>query len=970
MESSRTAKGRVRRPFARLVGIGVAAAMAIALLPGVAAAVAYPNVTVVPSTTTAVPGQAVKFQAANFTAALTSTDVTHASDMTWTMSGPAAGSCVTGTGANAAYEICTPTAIGLWVVIATQTGPPLLTGVATIVVSAPVPGAVVSFDVNMSAHFGTPVKNAPYSETLGVADTVKVCAVDAIDLTVPGYTGTVRFTSSDPLAVLPADYTFTAADAGCHTFSVTFGSMFNQSLTVNDTLTPLGFATAIWGSTMVDVSLNNSFLYQPLAAPVRLLDTRSGNGLSGVFTANTPRAFLIAGRGGIPWCAKAVTGNLTVTDETSGWAVYLGPDPQAAPTSSSINFTKGQVVANSLTVALSATGYLNATYISTAGQTTNLVFDATGYYGCADSDLYFHALTPTRVLDTRNNNGFAGKLTANMPVTFPVADVGGVPHSAVAVTGNLTVTGASSGWAIYLGATAQAAPTSSTLNFVTGQVLANGVTVGLGHDGTLSATFISTPGNTTDLVFDVTGYYNNNRHDDGMEFVPVAPVRILDTRVGGSPLQANAPLPFQVTGVHAIPLEAGAVTGNVTVTDETSGWALYVGPFPVAAPTTSNINFVKGDIRANGMTAGVHQHYPWPAGENGFLNATYVSNAGNTTNMVFDLTGYFVETDLVTKVTPTLITVPSPAVSVGNNIWDTVNFFGANNPTGTVIFHLYGPANPTCIGAGSTDSQTVHDGLSATSSTFVATAPGTYHWIAEYLGDVNNNAVMTACGEPVTIWAMANPSLSTVPSPASGPIGTVLNDTATLTGGSSPTGTIVFALYLGTCTPAHLLLAQAATVSSAAASTSIGYTTTVVGTYHWAAYYSGDAHNNSDVTGCGEPVVIAHTPTIVTNASAGGSIGAAITVTDTATLTGAFGTPTGNVVFDLYGPLDTTCAATPIAHYATNTLVAGVVTSPAFAPTLITAGAGTYHWIARYSGDANYIPLNSACSVEPVVIVP
>jgi hypothetical protein len=31
--------------------------------------------------------------------------------------------------------------------------------------------------------------------------------------------------------------------------------------------------------------------------------------------------------------------------------------------------------------------------------------------------------------------------------------------------------------------------------------------VSLGSDGSLSATFMSVPGNTTDLVFDVTGYF-------------------------------------------------------------------------------------------------------------------------------------------------------------------------------------------------------------------------------------------------------------------------------------------------------------------------------------------------------------------------------------------------------------------------------------------------------------------------------
>ena len=44
-------------------------------------------------------------------------------------------------------------------------------------------------------------------------------ARDVADNVVPGYTGTIQFTSSDGLATLSADYTFTAGDGGSHTFS-------------------------------------------------------------------------------------------------------------------------------------------------------------------------------------------------------------------------------------------------------------------------------------------------------------------------------------------------------------------------------------------------------------------------------------------------------------------------------------------------------------------------------------------------------------------------------------------------------------------------------------------------------------------------------------------------------------------------------------------------------------------------------
>jgi uncharacterized repeat protein (TIGR01451 family) len=52
--------------------------------------------------------------------------------------------------------------------------------------------------------------------------------------TLTGYVGTVHFTSSDALAILPADYTFTAADAGTHTFPITLKTLGNQTITVTD----------------------------------------------------------------------------------------------------------------------------------------------------------------------------------------------------------------------------------------------------------------------------------------------------------------------------------------------------------------------------------------------------------------------------------------------------------------------------------------------------------------------------------------------------------------------------------------------------------------------------------------------------------------------------------------------------------------------------------------------------------------
>jgi hypothetical protein len=58
--------------------------------------------------------------------------------------------------------------------------------------------------------------------TAGAPVNVTVTAVDAANARVAGYTGTVKLTSDDANATLPADFTFTAANAGSITVPVTF----------------------------------------------------------------------------------------------------------------------------------------------------------------------------------------------------------------------------------------------------------------------------------------------------------------------------------------------------------------------------------------------------------------------------------------------------------------------------------------------------------------------------------------------------------------------------------------------------------------------------------------------------------------------------------------------------------------------------------------------------------------------------
>jgi hypothetical protein len=76
--------------------------------------------------------------------------------------------------------------------------------------------------------------SAPTSATAGVATTFTVTVRDTIGQVATGYTGTIYFRSSDVQAGLPASYTFTAADAGKHTFTATLKTAGSQSISVID----------------------------------------------------------------------------------------------------------------------------------------------------------------------------------------------------------------------------------------------------------------------------------------------------------------------------------------------------------------------------------------------------------------------------------------------------------------------------------------------------------------------------------------------------------------------------------------------------------------------------------------------------------------------------------------------------------------------------------------------------------------
>jgi N-acetylneuraminic acid mutarotase len=107
---------------------------------------------------------------------------------------------------------------------------------------------------------------APAGATSGTPFNLTISAVDRYGNTATSYTGTVHFGSTDPQgASLPEDYTFTAADAGVHTFAAraTLFTAGSQTVMVSGTGLPAG-AVSAWqgeGNTLDSVGGHNGTLH-------------------------------------------------------------------------------------------------------------------------------------------------------------------------------------------------------------------------------------------------------------------------------------------------------------------------------------------------------------------------------------------------------------------------------------------------------------------------------------------------------------------------------------------------------------------------------------------------------------------------------------------------------------------------------------------------------------------------------------
>ena len=349
--------------------------------------------------------------------------------------------------------------------------------------------------------------------------------------------------------------------------------------------------------------------FHPLV-PSRILDTRDGTGgvLAKPIGAGSTLTVQVAGRGGVPATGvSAVVLNATVTDTTGSSFLTIWPDECPQPQVSNLNWTPGMTVPNLVVVALGDSGQLNLFNLS---GNADVVFDLAGWVGDGSNSTgaegLFNALTPSRLLDTRNGQGPIGQMET---INIQVAGTGGVPASGVSsVVLNVTVTNPTVPSYLTVWPVGAQRPLASTLNFVGGQTVPNRVVVEVGSGGQVS--FFNFLG-STDLVVDVDGWFTDSSNPSGgAAMIAQRPVRVFDTRPGFTgPPPGKMPLGPGGTATINTSIDGTggppAVVANVTATDPTASGYLTLYPDTASRPLASDLNFVPGQTIANLTVVGI-----------------------------------------------------------------------------------------------------------------------------------------------------------------------------------------------------------------------------------------------------------------------------------------------------------------------------------------------------------------------------
>ena len=328
--------------------------------------------------------------------------------------------------------------------------------------------------------------------------------------------------------------------------------------------------------------------------PTRIADTRVGLGISGSLQHRASRSLAVVDRRpgdpqrNVPADALAVAGNLTVTRQTSAGYVSLTTTPTNAPTTSTVNVPAGDTRANGVVIRLggsatTSSGAIGATWVGAAGSSAHVVFDVTGYFvmtpapAVPKSGNFESGDMPIRALDTRVGTGLAGSFAANTTRTLSV-DLPDTHDGATAVTGNLTVVGATAAGYVSIGPTAADVKATSVINFPAGDVRANNTVVRLGPGNTIALRYTAPAGARVHVLFDVTGSFGAG----SLGYVPLVQHRVFDTRPA-SPIAINTRPAITVAGrsqdpSRRVPMRNYGIPSPPARSSPTRRWSLRRGP--------------------------------------------------------------------------------------------------------------------------------------------------------------------------------------------------------------------------------------------------------------------------------------------------------------------------------------------------------------------------------------------------------
>lgn len=209
----------------------------------------------------------------------------------------------------------------------------------------------------------------------------------------------------------------------------------------------------------------------------------------------------------------------------------------------------------------------------------------------------FTAVTPTRLVDTRNGIGASGRVGAGRQVIVQVAG-NGVPDDATSAVFSIAAVNPSSQGYVTAYPCTGSVPDSSTLNFVAGQTVANTTIAALSSAGQLCVWTYT----EADILVDVTGWLGPNGTS---RLTPIGPTRVVDTRsgLGGGRLPAGGTMAVDLNGI--VPAGSTAAAMNVTAVNASAASFLTVFPCGGSVPETSTVNYVAGEARPNNTIVGL-----------------------------------------------------------------------------------------------------------------------------------------------------------------------------------------------------------------------------------------------------------------------------------------------------------------------------------------------------------------------------